>query len=126
MAVFPESMNRLDTQDTTGSLKTIENYIRYIQERVEFSVRGVNRSISESGTSSAELRMALETLGNDLSALTSTVNQLAGQVTALGGNYAGLAEGVQALQSSLENQGQQVSALVKQAAALEGATQGGE
>ena len=39
MFVFPESMNRLDKGDVPGSLGTIEEYIRYMCERVDFSTR---------------------------------------------------------------------------------------
>ena len=35
--IFPESMNRLDLSDPSGSLSTVENYIRYMTERMEFS-----------------------------------------------------------------------------------------
>ena len=34
MAVFPESMNKLDLNDTSGSLARLENYINYMGERM--------------------------------------------------------------------------------------------
>ena len=52
MAVFPESMNKLDVNDTTGSFNRIENYIRYMTERVEFAMRNMTRNVSDAGVSS--------------------------------------------------------------------------
>ena len=37
MAVFPESMDRIDQDDPGAALSTIESYIRYMQERIEFA-----------------------------------------------------------------------------------------
>lgn len=33
--VFQRNMNRLDSSDTAGSFGTVENYIAYMQERLE-------------------------------------------------------------------------------------------
>ena len=35
--IFPEDMDRLDPNNVAQSLRTIEDYIRYITERVEFN-----------------------------------------------------------------------------------------
>ena len=35
--VFPEEMNPLNIDDVRGSLRTIEDYIRYMTERMEFA-----------------------------------------------------------------------------------------
>lgn len=37
MAILPEGMNRLNPKDVGGSLSVLENYIRYMRERIEFS-----------------------------------------------------------------------------------------
>lgn len=42
MAVLPERMEQLDPQDVAGSLVTIENYIRYMGERLEFAISGLS------------------------------------------------------------------------------------
>lgn len=48
MAVFPERMKPLDPNNSQESLKTIENYIRYMTERMEFTHSNDNKVIVES------------------------------------------------------------------------------
>lgn len=43
--IFPEDMDRLDPNNIAQSLRTIEDYIRYITERVEFSSVNTKNSI---------------------------------------------------------------------------------
>lgn len=38
MAVFPEQMKRLDPNDVKGSMETLDRYIRYMCERIEFAM----------------------------------------------------------------------------------------
>jgi len=45
MAVFPESMSRLDKDNVAASLATLESYIHYMCERVEFMSGNVNRKL---------------------------------------------------------------------------------
>ena len=83
MAVFPERMDRLSSEDMPGSLNTLENYIRYMGDRVEFSMRNVTKSVSAAGVSSAELYLRLTAVQNAVSTLSSTVNGMAGDMTAV-------------------------------------------
>lgn len=83
MAVFPESMNKLNVNDVPGSLGRIENYIRYITERVEFSMRNMTRNVSEAGVSSVEILLLMQEMAGDVSTLSSTVNGMTGDITAL-------------------------------------------
>lgn len=83
MAVFPESMNKLDVNDTTGSLNRIENYIRYMTERVEFSMRNMTRNVSEAGVSSVETLILLNDMASALSIINSTVGGMMGEITSL-------------------------------------------
>lgn len=46
MAVFPESMDRLDKKNVEASLATIENYIRYMTERIEHSTSVMSRKLT--------------------------------------------------------------------------------
>lgn len=48
MAVFPERMKPLDPNNPEESLKTIENYIRYMAERMEFTHSNDNKVIAKS------------------------------------------------------------------------------
>lgn len=81
MAVFPESMNRLDVSDTAGSLSKIDNYIRYMVERVEFAMRNMTRNVSDAGTSTVEILLLLDEFATALSVVSRTVNGMTGEIT---------------------------------------------
>ena len=83
MAVLPESMDRLNVEDTKASLSIVENYIRYMGERIEFSLRNVTKSVSAAGVSNAEIYVLVNAMSNTLSALQSTVNGISGNITSL-------------------------------------------
>ena len=46
MAVFPEGMNKLDANDVRGSLAMMENYIRYMSERMEFTMHNMQKQLN--------------------------------------------------------------------------------
>ena len=105
-AVFPESMDRLNRQDVSGSLAVIENYIRYMTERVEFSMRNTTRAVGAAGISSAELVLVLEQMQNNISALSSKINEISGAVTSIQGMVEDLQNSTEALEervTSLED-----------------------
>jgi hypothetical protein len=77
MAVLPESMDRLDVQDTEGSLSKVQDYIRYMGERIEFSFRNMTKTVSAAGVSSAELYILFQAQAQTLAALQSAVNCMA-------------------------------------------------
>lgn len=64
MAILPEGMNRLNLKDVGGSLSVLENYIRYMRERIEFSSDASKNDLSrrlnalESAVSSLSERVA--------------------------------------------------------------------
>lgn len=106
MAVLPESMNKIDVKDTEKSLSTLENYIRYMGERIEFAMRNVTRNVSDAGVSSAEMYVLLvavqnsvSTLSSELNALKSTVNTMQGTLNTATENITALDERVTALES---------------------------
>lgn len=106
MAVLPESMNKIDVKDTEKSLSTLENYIRYMGERIEFAMRNVTRNVSDAGVSSAEMYVLLvavqnsvSTLSSELNALKSTVNTMQGTLNTATENITVLDERVTALES---------------------------
>lgn len=90
MAVLPENMDKLNVSDTEGSLSKIEDYIRYMGERIEFSIRNMIKTVSAAGISSAELYILIQAQAQTLAALQSTVNSIQGSVTALQGNMTAL------------------------------------
>lgn len=104
MAVLPESMDRLDKENVEKSFSTLENYIRYMGERIEFSMRNVTRNVSEAGISSAELYLLVTELRDNLAALQSTVNGLSGSVTSIQGS-------ITEIQGSISSLDERVKAL---------------
>jgi uncharacterized protein YoxC len=123
MAVLPESMDKLNVDDAPGSLSTIENYIRYMGERIEFSLRNVTRNVSEAGVSSAEMYVLITAMQNSMSALQSTVNGLTGSVNTLSGQITALQDKVADIEGSVNTMSGSVSALEARVAALEAGTQ---
>ena len=106
MAVLPESMNKIDVKDTEKSLSTLENYIRYMGERIEFAMRNVTRNVSDAGVSSAEMYVLLvavqnsvSTLSSELNTLKSTANTMQGTLNTATENITALDERVTALES---------------------------
>lgn len=83
MAVFPENMDKLDVQDPTVSLSVIENYIRYMSERIEFAMRNLTHIVSAAGVSSAELYILVQAQAQTLAALQSALGIVQGDITEL-------------------------------------------
>ena len=46
MPIFPEQMEKLDPRNVEDSLKKIENYMRYMCERVELNATHTSKRIS--------------------------------------------------------------------------------
>lgn len=83
MAVLPENMDKLNPEDSRQSFSILENYIRYMGERIEFAMRNVTRNVAAAGVSSAEIYVLLTALNHELSALKSTVNTQGGSITGI-------------------------------------------
>ncbi len=83
MAVFPESLDRLDPKNTEESIEKISEYIRYMTERTEFAMRNVTRNVSEAGVSSTDVYMMLLEQQQILAALQSSVAKIQGDLTEL-------------------------------------------
>ena len=118
MIVFPESMNTLPKGRTEESLSTMESYINYMKQRVEWAMGNVSRSVSSAGTSSAEMYILLTALQNTVSALQSTVNSQGASISALlqsvsvlSNDYTALEQRVSALETNYTALEQRVSAL---------------
>lgn len=78
--VFTEEMNRTDSSNPERSIDIIDNYIRYMVERIEFSVKGVFKAASAAGSSSAEVMQEVRTLRDTVSVLSSAVSRLQGDM----------------------------------------------
>lgn len=102
-AVLPESMDRLNVEDTRGSLSIIENYIRYMGERIEFSMRNMTKVVSAAGVSSAEMYVLITAMSNALSALQSTVNGMSGNITSLTNTQTSMQATLEEMQAQLDD-----------------------
>ena len=123
MAVFPESMNKLDVNDVPGSLGRLESYIRYMTERVEFSMRNMTRNVSDAGMSSVEVLLLLNEMANTVSVINSTVHGMTGDITALSGNVAQVQNDVSTMGTTITGLQSQITALSERVAKLEGGTE---
>lgn len=81
MAVLPESMNHLDSQNMPGSLSSLENYIRYMGERIEFSISGLSKEIGSVRAEKGELLKKINDLESRISSLSARVTALENPAT---------------------------------------------
>lgn len=102
MAVFPESMNRLDSQNVPKSLEIVENYIRYMTERMEFSTSKMTKSVNSAGVSSVALLQLVQDVSSAVSVLQSTVSGMTGSITDLSGRMTALESRIVALESRVK------------------------
>lgn len=118
-AVLPENMDKLNVEDTRSSLSIIENYIRYMGERIEFSMRNMTKTVSAAGISSAEIYVLITAMSNNLSALQSTVNGMSGNITSLTNTQASMQTALEQMQAKLEEMQTQLDNLEGRVAKLE-------
>lgn len=83
MIVFPESMNTLDAENAVRSIETLEGYIDYMRQRIEWAMRNVTKSVSSGNTTSAEMYILFTALQNTVSALQSTVYSHGATISAI-------------------------------------------
>ena len=118
-AVLPENMDKLNVEDVRSSLSIIENYIRYMGERIEFSMRNMTKTVSAAGVSSAEIYVLITAMSNNLSALQSTVNGMSGNITSLTNTQTSMQTTLEQVQTRLEEMQTQLDGLEGRVAALE-------
>lgn len=111
MAVMPESMNKLDTNDTPGSLSRIESYIRYMRERIEFAMSNMGRNVGEAGTSSVNVLITLQELDKAISQLSSAVNSMVGTLNSTNKRIDEMQESITSIQEEVTALGERVAAL---------------
>lgn len=119
MAVFPENMDKLSADDVPGSLSIIENYIRYMGERMEFAMRNMTKTVSAAGVSSAEMYVLLMALQNTVSALTSTVQGIAGDMTSVKSDVGSMKTDISSLQATVSGIQEHITSLDARVTALE-------
>lgn len=129
--IFPETMSKLDPGDVAGSLSKLENYIRYMTERMEFANRNMSRSVNSSITTTEDVVLLLESLTDAVAYLQTSVNVLSGDVTAANNRVTAMQKDVDEMkqtagsaQESITALQASVEALEQRVAALEGGTGG--
>lgn len=112
MAVFPENMSRVDPNDPQKAIAIIENYIRYMQERIEFSNSQTTRTVTEAGVSSAGLYLDVQTLANTVQALSSSLTAALTTLAGHGQRISALEDGLEAEQTARETQDEALLAAI--------------
>ena len=82
MNVFPENMNKINTDDPKTGLKQLEQQLRYIRERVDFSMRSVVKTVS-SNITTAEVQEQLRNMRTELTQALSTINTYSARINTL-------------------------------------------
>ena len=109
MTVFPELMNHLNPGDPAASLSTVEQYISYMNQQLEFHMGNLSRS---QGAQAVELlRQDLNTARSELSAAIGAAREtfnsqnevLTERITALNEQLAALTDRVTALEPPAED-----------------------
>lgn len=103
--VFPESFETQDFQKTRETLEAIDRYIRYMCERIDFSISAVKQAATASGNYNIEVLDRLKSLEERLTGIQSQVNDsvngLQNQVNALRGDIYSLQVNIDSLQRRL-------------------------
>lgn len=81
MAVFPERMKPLDPNNPEESLKIIEDYLRYMTERLEFTHSNDNKFIAENDVSASGVVKSLLEFADRLGQLERIVELLQEQLS---------------------------------------------
>lgn len=86
MTVFPENMNIVPADDVNKALGTLDEYIRYMRERIEFSFANMNKTVTAAGVSSVTMYEELQEAEGELSSLSSRLATLQATLTNHTGN----------------------------------------
>ena len=80
LSVFPERMNPINPEDVEASLRTLERYVQYMTERVEFALSKNFRTTTELGEAAEETAVSLEEALESLRRINDAVSGLADNV----------------------------------------------
>lgn len=119
MIVFPESMNPVQKGDPAAALQTVERYINYMCQRVEWALGNVGKTVTEAGVSNAEMYSLITTLQNIVSALQSTVNSHGASISSLLQNVTMQGNDLAAVKKRVTELENKYAALEKRVTALE-------
>ena len=102
VGVFPQRMDRVDPEDPTGAIRTMEDYIRYMTERVEFSVTNHARNLRKQGVGMEKIAAAVAEQGDKVAAMTSQLLSISEQLDGVASTVGNLAETVEDLELRME------------------------
>jgi hypothetical protein len=119
MIVFPERMNTVQKGDPAAALQTVERYINYMCQRVEWALGNVGKTVTEAGVSNAEMYSLILTLQNIVSALQSTVNSHGASISSLLQNVTMQGNDLTAVTKRVTELENKYAALEKRVTALE-------
>lgn len=119
MIVFPERMNTVQKGDPAAALQTVERYINYMCQRVEWAMGNVGKTVTAAGISNAEMYTLILTLQNIVSALQSTVNSHGASISSLLQNVTMQGNDLTAVTKRVTELENKYAALEKRVTALE-------
>lgn len=118
MAVLPEDMNKTNPSNPEEAIRIIDQYIRYMGERIEFSFSQMTKNISAAGISSAEVYILITAMNQQISAMQSTINNIVGRlngiessIVTINGNISTMQGTLQAIQGDITSLDERVTAL---------------
>lgn len=109
--IFPETMSKLDPGDVAGSFSKLENYIRYMTERMEFSNRNMSRSVNVNVTNTEDVILMLADLTDAVAYLQTSVNTMSGDLTAANNRVTAMQKDVEALTQTTDSAQERITAL---------------
>lgn len=125
MIVFPESMNTVQKGDPAAAMQTLERYINYMCQRVEWAMGNVGKTVTAAGVSSAETYTLLVALQNTVSALQSTVNSHGASISSIlqtvtmqGNDLSGVTGRVETLEESAKLLRQEITEMQSKLTAM--------
>lgn len=74
--VFPENMNFINANDAQNAFGTIDSYIRYMRERVEYSVGVLMKTAAKQAERLEEIAQEVDSLQEDLDGIDQVLSQI--------------------------------------------------
>jgi len=81
--VFPDAFDQVDYENLEDAVKTIENRLRYSEERIDFAIRNVSRNVDEAGSSPEEIIERMHDAELEIGSLKTQVGNLSTILTQL-------------------------------------------
>lgn len=103
MVVFPESLNRVDADDTKKAIQILENYINYMCERVDHAVNNMTNNLASQGDLTPYVVQTIDEVKTIVSQMASAVSEMKGTVNGLSTKTDELEKSVKTINTTLES-----------------------